>query len=144
MDYNRLSRFADRRDFRRRRGCRISGTPIFAFPQPLAEKYRPRRIADFVGLERPKKIIGQFAANPYQSAWLFVGPPGVGKTSMALAVAAQIDAEIHHIPSQKCNAQAIDDTCHMCAYVPLSNCMPKANRFHHGFRAVMSARITCM
>jgi len=95
-------------------------TPTFTFPQPLAEKYRPRSIADFVGLERPKKILGQFAANPYQSAWLFVGPPGVGKTSMALALAAQICAEIHHIPSQKCNAQAIDDTCRMCAYVPLS------------------------
>jgi replication-associated recombination protein RarA len=95
-------------------------TPTFTFPQPLAEKYRPRAIADFVGLERPKKIIGQFAARPYQSAWLFVGPPGVGKTSMALALAAQIGAEIHHIPSQKCNAQAIDDTCRMCAYVPLS------------------------
>jgi replication-associated recombination protein RarA len=95
-------------------------TPTFAFPQSLAEKYRPRTIANFVGLERPKKIIGQFAASPYQSAWLFVGPPGVGKTSMALALAEQIGAEIHHIPSQKCNAQAIDDTCRMCAYVPLS------------------------
>jgi replication-associated recombination protein RarA len=95
-------------------------TPTFAFPQPLAEKYRPCTIAGFVGLERPKKIIGQFVARPYQSAWLFVGPPGVGKTSMALALGAQIGAEIHHIPSQKCNAQAIDDTCHMCAYVPLS------------------------
>jgi replication-associated recombination protein RarA len=95
-------------------------TPAFTFPQPLAEKYRPRTIAEFVGLEKPKKIIGRFAANPYQSAWLFVGPPGVGKTSMALALASQIGAEIHHIPSQKCNAQAIDDTCRMCAYVPLS------------------------
>ena len=74
-------------------------TPTFAFPQPLAEKYRPRAISDFVGLERPKKIVSQFAASPYQSAWLFVGPPGVGKTSMALALAAQIGAEIHHIPS---------------------------------------------
>jgi replication-associated recombination protein RarA len=95
-------------------------TPSFAFPQPLAEKYRPRTIGDFVGLEKPKKIIGRFAANPYQSAWLFVGPPGVGKTSMALALAAEIGAEVHHIPSQKCNAQAIDDTCRVCAYVPLS------------------------
>jgi replication-associated recombination protein RarA len=94
--------------------------PTFRFPQPLAEKYRPRVIADFVGLERPKKIVSQFAARPYQSAWLFVGPPGVGKTSMALALAAQIGAEIHHIPSQKCNAQAIDDTCRVCTYVPLA------------------------
>jgi DNA polymerase III gamma/tau subunit len=95
-------------------------TPTFAFPQSLAEKYRPRTIADFAGLEKPKRILAKFAGNPYPSAWLFVGPPGVGKTTMALALAECLGAEIHHIPSQKCNAQAIDDTCRMCAYVPLS------------------------
>jgi len=95
-------------------------TPSFAFPQSLAEKYRPRSVAEFVGLEKPKKILAKFATSPYQSAWLFVGPPGVGKTSMALAMASEIGAEVHHIPSQKCNAQAIEDVCHMCAYVPLS------------------------
>ena len=95
-------------------------TPSFAFPASLAEKYRPVTIAGFVGLEKAKKIIGKFAAHPYQSAWLFVGPPGVGKTSMALALASEIGAEVHHIPSQKCNAQAIEDVCHTCAYVPLS------------------------
>ena len=56
-----------------------------AFPQSLSEKYRPQTIAEFVGLEKPKKILGKFAAKPYASAWLFVGPSGVGKTSMALA-----------------------------------------------------------
>jgi hypothetical protein len=25
----------------------------FAFPQPLAERYQPQTIADFVGLEKP-------------------------------------------------------------------------------------------
>src|ERR1700726_1235446 len=94
--------------------------PAFAFPQSLAEKYRPRTIAEFVGLEKPKKILAKFASAPYPSAWLFVGPPGVGKTSMALALAAEIGAEVHHIPSQKCNAQAIEDVCRMCAYVPLA------------------------
>lgn len=94
--------------------------PSFAFPQSLAEKYRPRTIADFVGLEKPKKILARFASAPYQSAWLFVGPPGVGKTSMALALANQIGAELHHIPSQKCNADAIDKACHDCWFVPLA------------------------
>ena len=94
--------------------------PSFAFPQSLSDKYRPRTIGDFVGLEKPKKILAKFAANPYQSAWLFVGPPGVGKTSMALALASEIRAEVHHIPSQKCNAQAIEDVCRFCSYVPLS------------------------
>jgi replication-associated recombination protein RarA len=61
-------------------------TPPLAFPQSLAEKYRPITIAGFIGLEKAKKIMGKFATHPYQSAWLFVGPPGVGKTSMALAL----------------------------------------------------------
>jgi replication-associated recombination protein RarA len=94
--------------------------PAFAFPVSLSDKYRPTTIAAFVGLEKAKKIMTKFAARPYQSSWLFVGPPGVGKTSMALALASQIGAEVHHIPSQKCNAQAIDDVCRTCAYVPLS------------------------
>ena len=38
------------------------------FPMPLAEKYRPHAIADFVGLDKPKRILAKFAANPYSSA----------------------------------------------------------------------------
>jgi DNA polymerase III gamma/tau subunit len=94
--------------------------PSFAFPQSLAEKYRPRTIADFVGLEKPKKILAKFAARPYPSAWLFVGPSGVGKTSMAQALCSQINGELTHIPSQKCTAQAIEDSCHHCHFVPLT------------------------
>jgi len=95
-------------------------TPSFAFPQSLADKYRPHSIAEFVGLEKPKKILARFAAKPYSSAWLFVGPPGVGKTSMALALANQIKAELHHVPSQKCNADAIEEACRNCWFVPLA------------------------
>src|SRR6266478_3811366 len=91
-----------------------------AFPQSLAEKYRPQRIAEFVGLDKPKKILSKFAAKPYPSAWLFVGPSGVGKTSMALALCSQIKGELTHIPSQKCNAQAIEEACYHCHFVPLT------------------------
>jgi replication-associated recombination protein RarA len=94
-----------------------------AFPQSLSEKYRPRAIAEFVGLEKPKKILAKFAAQPYPSSWLFVGPSGVGKTSMAQALCAEIKGELHHIPSQKCTAQAIDDVCHFCHFVPLNGGM---------------------
>lgn len=90
------------------------------FPESLAEKYRPRTIAAFVGLEKPKRILSRFAEKPYPSAWVFVGPSGTGKSTMAMALASEIGAELHKIPSQKCTAQAIEETVRQCWYVPLS------------------------
>jgi len=90
------------------------------FPMPLAEKYRPRAIADFIGLDKPKRILGKFATNPYQSAWIFIGPPGTGKTTMALALAEMLGAEVHHIPSQQCNVANVEDVIRRCWYVPVS------------------------
>lgn len=91
-----------------------------AFPQSLAEKYRPVRIADFIGLDRPKKVLSAFCKRPASGAWLFVGPSGVGKSTMALALADELQAELHKIPSQKCNAQTIEDTVRHCWYAPLT------------------------
>lgn len=88
------------------------------FPQSLSEKYRPQGIGEFVGLEKPKKILAAFAQRPCPSAWLFVGPSGTGKTTMALALAKELGAELHHIPSQECNVERVKDVVHMCWYVP--------------------------
>jgi DNA polymerase III gamma/tau subunit len=60
--------------------------PSFAFPLPLSEKYQPKSIAEFIGLERPKRIIASFARNPRSAAFLFSGPSGTGKSTMALAL----------------------------------------------------------
>lgn len=95
-------------------------TLSFAFPQPLAEKYRPTHIAEFVGLERPKKVLTAFCRRPTPGAWLFLGPSGVGKSSMALALAAELDAELHKIPSQKCTALVIEDVVRQCWYAPMT------------------------
>jgi replication-associated recombination protein RarA len=92
----------------------------FDFPAPLSEKYRPQTIDDFVGLDKPKRIMRKLAANPFSSAWIFVGPSGTGKTTMALALAASIPAEIHHIPSQNCNLETIERVRRTCQYVPMS------------------------
>ena len=92
----------------------------FSFPQSFAEKYRPRRIADFAGLDKIRKILARFAQNPYPSAWLYVGPPGVGKTSMALAIAAEIGAEVHHVGSQQCKLDTLEQIVRICQFVPLN------------------------
>jgi DNA polymerase III gamma/tau subunit len=91
-----------------------------AFPQSLAEKYRPMRIADFIGLERAKRVLSAFCNRPTSGAWLFVGPSGVGKSTMALALATELQAELHKIPSQKCTAQTIEDTVRQCWYAPMT------------------------
>lgn len=89
-----------------------------AFPQALTDKYQPRKIADFVGLEKPKKIMANLAANPKPVNLLFFGKSGTGKTSLAFAFANEIDAEVHHITSQQCNVAAIDEVCRLCSRAP--------------------------
>src|ERR1700693_5474104 len=79
-----------------------------AFPEPLTERYRPTAIDQFVGLEKPRKVMAKLAAHPFPSAWMFIGESGVGKTAMGLALAAMIPAELHHIPSQECNLENIE------------------------------------
>jgi DNA polymerase III gamma/tau subunit len=106
----------------------LSVNPVqagFGFPEPLTEKYRPRKIGDFVGLDRPKKILSNLAAKPFASAWLMVGPSGTGKTTMALALADAIPAQVHLIPSQCCNVEAIERLRHELLYMPRQGC-----RFH--------------
>lgn len=88
------------------------------FPQPLTDRYRPRTMAEFVGLAKPKALIAKLAARPIPSAWLFVGPSGTGKTTMAMALGEMIPAEVHHIPSQNCDLATLERVCRTCQYVP--------------------------
>lgn len=90
-----------------------------AFPQTLTTKYRPQSVADFVGLEKPKQLARALAAKPFESGWLFIGPSGTGKTTLALAIAASIPAEIHHVPSQECDLATLTRIANTCRYVPM-------------------------
>jgi DNA polymerase III delta prime subunit len=68
-------------------------------------------------LDREKRILTAFAANPRPGQnWIFYGDSGVGKTTMALALALEMGGEVHHIPSQKCTVENIEDVCRMCWY----------------------------
>lgn len=85
----------------------------------LVDKYRPKKLADFVGVDRPRAILQAFARKPYTSAWLLLGPSGLGKTTMALALADEIGGQIHHIPAAKCTVDNINETARACWNRPL-------------------------
>ncbi len=85
----------------------------------LTEKYRPQEIDGFAGLDKPKKILGRFASNPYEASFLLSGPPGTGKTTMALALAKAIGGELQHVPSQKCTVEAVEKIRQRTAYLPM-------------------------
>ena len=87
--------------------------------QLLTEQYRPLRVADFIGLDKPKKFAANLVRKPFDSAWVFVGGSGMGKTTLALAIASELDAELHHIPSQGCNVAELTDVRRKCQYVPM-------------------------
>lgn len=89
------------------------------FPVSLTEKYRPKTIETFIGLEKQRKVLSAFARRPVSCGWLFIGPSGLGKTTMARALADQIQADTHFIPSQQCNVETVQSTWRLCWNIPL-------------------------
>jgi replication-associated recombination protein RarA len=99
------------------------------FPRPLTEEYKPVRLADFVGLANQRKILGGFLAKPYPVAMLFSGEPGTGKTSMAYAVARELNATVWHVGSQECRVDRLAEIVTHCHYIPQAGL--------HGFHVVI-------
>jgi DNA polymerase III gamma/tau subunit len=58
--------------------------------QQLTDRYRPSSLADLVGNEPAIRVLKALSARPFPSAWLLEGPSGVGKTSAALIIGAQL------------------------------------------------------
>ncbi len=58
----------------------------------LSERYRPATLAMMVGQGPTVFRLESFLETPYSAAFLFEGPTGVGKTTAALAVAAELGA----------------------------------------------------
>ncbi len=65
-------------------------------PAPLADRVRPHTLDDFVGQEHllgPGRILRNMIDTDTVTSMIFWGPPGVGKTTLAMIIAAQTHAE---------------------------------------------------
>lgn len=108
----------------------VGAQPALGFPESLTEAYKPKRIADFVGLAKQRAILTKLAANPRPCSMLFVGGPGTGKTSMAFAFAHEISGEIHHVPSQDANVENLKRVSFDCHRVPWDYMTGETRRWH--------------
>ena len=69
--------------------------PIPRLPaEALTSAYKPRSVADILGQPQVRAALQTFVASPRPAAMLFTGPTGVGKTSAALALAAELGCDL--------------------------------------------------
>lgn len=88
--------------------------------QGWTEKYEPKNLDSFAGLQGPLAVMKAFVAEPYQSAWLFLGPPGTGKTTMARVLKNLLPAEMVHVASRECDLEKVEKIAEHCHYFPWS------------------------
>ena len=61
---------------------------------PLTERYRPTSLDTLWGQEPVVKVLRKFVKAPYPAAFIFQGETGTGKTSAALALAAELGCRL--------------------------------------------------
>lgn len=101
---------------------RQPGLTFGADPVNLAEKHRPKTLADVVGQPYAVRQLGRWLDAPHPAAWLLSGPTGTGKTSCALALANDLHvhpvAGLWRIDSGQQGADAMEDLRNDLRYAP--------------------------
>ncbi|MBI1182687.1 AAA family ATPase [bacterium] len=64
--------------------------------KPLAERMRPQSLSEYIGQEHlvgPQGVISNLVASGKVPSMIFWGPPGVGKTTLALLIAKEVNLQ---------------------------------------------------
>ncbi|HUJ08549.1 MAG TPA: AAA family ATPase [Verrucomicrobiae bacterium] len=93
---------------------------------PFTEKWAPRELRDIVGQPHTVRSLIAFARAPVSKAFLFVGEPGVGKTSAAWCLAAAVGVSIrdrefgglHQIASGEQTGETVRAKLWACRHTP--------------------------
>ncbi|GJM44301.1 MAG: ATPase AAA [Gemmatimonadota bacterium] len=92
-------------------GAQVS--PAAELPDaPLAERMRPRRLADILGqsdILGPDAVLRRAVERSLLPSLLLWGPPGCGKTTLARALAAEVDAEFREVSAVSSGVKALRD-----------------------------------
>ncbi len=79
---------------------------------PLAARMRPRNLNEFVGQRHflgPDKLLTRMLEADRLSSLIFYGPPGVGKTSLAMVIANYTKAKFHYLSAPAAGVKDIRD-----------------------------------
>ncbi|MCU0918230.1 MAG: replication-associated recombination protein A [Planctomycetes bacterium] len=79
---------------------------------PLAARMRPRTLEEFVGQRHflgPGKLLTRMLQADRLSSLIFYGPPGVGKTSLAMTIARQTKAQFRYLSAPAATVKDIRD-----------------------------------
>jgi putative ATPase len=79
---------------------------------PLAARMRPRTLDEFVGQRHflgPGKLLTRMLQADRLSSLIFYGPPGVGKTSLAMVIAQQTQAKFRYLSAPAATVKDIRD-----------------------------------
>ncbi len=87
-----------------------SERPRFAHVIPLAARMRPRTLEEYVGQAHilgPGKLLRRAVEADRFSAFIFYGPPGVGKTSLAQIIAQRTESQFVNLSGVESNVADI-------------------------------------
>ncbi len=79
---------------------------------PLAARMRPRTLDEFVGQRHflgPGKLLTRMLQADRLSSLIFCGPPGTGKTSLAMVIADRTRAKFHYLSAPAASVKDIRD-----------------------------------
>ena len=84
------------------------------FPnQPLADRMRPGILDDFIGQEHlvgPNAVIRKMVQSGSLSSFILLGPPGVGKTTLATIISHQLDRPFYSMSAVQSGVKDVRET----------------------------------